>query len=220
MHGDAREITALVAMPRLLASLGFVVNERTRRCACTLHGGSNPSAFAWTDSGLWRCHSCGAGGDRIALIRAVRSCSFGEALRFLASLAGVEFEQDKRADTERLRQERQAEEHAADLLAHAEHGLLLELADELESLRKIWRAAIAMLEPPGPKSSIAEDGLRFACGALRRADAAYALIAFAAPSVRARFALHPELRPALIDAALEDGFVADECGYRFEVPGQ
>jgi hypothetical protein len=88
---DAREVAALVGMPELLRALGFDVNARTRRCPCVLHGGENPSAFSWREDGLWRCHSCGAGGDRIALVRAVRECGFREAVRFLAGLAGVEY---------------------------------------------------------------------------------------------------------------------------------
>lgn len=85
------EISAAVDMSRLLEALGLGVNLRTRRCACQLHGGSNLSAFAWTDSGLWRCHSCGRGGDRIALVRAARRCSFREAVHFLAEVAGVAY---------------------------------------------------------------------------------------------------------------------------------
>jgi hypothetical protein len=52
---------------------------------------------------------------------------------------------------------------------------------------------------------------------LRRADAAYVIAAFAAPKVRYRFALHTEWRAELVAAALEDGFVANQNGYRFEV---
>jgi len=84
-----RDIAALVPMADLLASLGFPVNTRTRRAPCLLHKGSNASAFSWTDAGLWRCHSCGQGGDRITLIRAVRGCSFREAMEILAGMAGV-----------------------------------------------------------------------------------------------------------------------------------
>ncbi len=86
---DARQIAGLVAMPRLLTALGFEVNERTRRARCLLHGGSNPSAFSWTDDGRWFCFSCGRGGDRISLAREARQCGFREAMEFLAGLAGV-----------------------------------------------------------------------------------------------------------------------------------
>lgn len=35
---NVREIAALVPMARLLETLGFEANERTRRCTCILHG--------------------------------------------------------------------------------------------------------------------------------------------------------------------------------------
>jgi len=63
-------------MPRLLGELGIEANKRTHRGPCPIHGGSNPTAFSWTDAGLWKCHSCGAGGDKIALVRAVRQFPF------------------------------------------------------------------------------------------------------------------------------------------------
>src|SRR5712691_2912375 len=92
---DAREIAVLVPTAQLLAALGFDVNERTRRCACILHGGANPTAFSWREDGRWHCFSCGRGGDRIALVRAVCGCSFREAVTFLAQLAGVEYRVQK-----------------------------------------------------------------------------------------------------------------------------
>jgi phage/plasmid primase-like uncharacterized protein len=91
MSANAREIAALVPMPRLLEALGFRVNEKTRRGPCLLHGGKNPTAFAWREDGRWCCYSCGAGGNHFTLIRAVRNCSFPDAVGYLAGLAGVEY---------------------------------------------------------------------------------------------------------------------------------
>lgn len=112
---NAHSVAALVPMPGLLAALCFDVNERTRRSPCLIHGGKNPSAFAWRDDGRWYCHSCGAGGDKFALVRAVRQCSFREAVGFLAALAGVEYHPSKlsRAEVERVRDKRERAEGAA-----------------------------------------------------------------------------------------------------------
>lgn len=134
---DARQIAALVAMPRLLPSLGFEIINRTQRCACILHGGTNPTAFSWTEAGLWKCHSCGAGGDRIALVRAARRCSFREAVEFLAALAGVDFRLKRVSRQEvaqRLRQREQAE-HAA-----------WQIADEAARLRRYYTDAMHRAE--------------------------------------------------------------------------
>ncbi len=134
---EAREIAALVPMPRLLATLGFEVNERIRRCACRLHGGSNPTAFAWREDGYWRCFSCGRGGDRIALVRNARECSFREALEFLAGLAGVKFRFHRRSrvDVAITRRRRDRAERAA-----------WRIADEIGRLRRYYTDALHRCE--------------------------------------------------------------------------
>jgi hypothetical protein len=112
---DPRQIAQLVPMARLLETLGFAVNERTQRAPCRLHCGSNPTAFSWLEDGRWHCHSCGAGGDRLALVRAARRCSFREAVEFLAVLAGVKYRAHRVSKEEivRTRQRRQRAECAA-----------------------------------------------------------------------------------------------------------
>ena len=102
---NAREIAAV------LLALGIEVNFQTRRAACVLHGGSNRSAFSWTDTGLWKCHSCGAGGDLIELIRAARNCGFAEARAFLEDLSGVRFARP-RASAREIEQARIVRERA------------------------------------------------------------------------------------------------------------
>ena len=48
---EARQIAALVAMPRLLATLGVGVNGRTRGAPCLLHPSSNPIALSRMEAG-------------------------------------------------------------------------------------------------------------------------------------------------------------------------
>jgi len=228
MQSDARQIAALVPMVVLLAALGFTVNPHTRRCACILHGGNNPTALSWTvDSGLWRCHSCGAGGDRIALVRAVRQCSFREAVEFLAGIVGVEYHAGKlsRTEFERARQQREAELATARLLVDAEQTVLQETRETvwaLNDLRRNVSRRLNELENGKPErwpgeTDWAWEVLRFVYGAIARVDTAYCIAALSAPIERAAFALHPEQREAMIQAALEHGYVVDSNGYRFEV---
>jgi hypothetical protein len=134
---NAHKVAALVPMPGMLRALGFEANERTRRCACVLHGGSNRSAFSWTDAGLWKCHSCGAGGDRIALVRAVRNCGFHEAMKFLTQLAGVRLlpHRISRWEVERARQRRERTEAAA-----------WQIRDEVLRLRRYYRDGLHRAE--------------------------------------------------------------------------
>ena len=136
---NGREIAALVSMDRLLESLGFDASERTRRCACILHGGSNRSAFSWTNDGLWKCHSCGAGGDKIALVRAIKRCSFREAIDFLAALAGVAYtaEHVSRDEIQRARLHRQRLERAAWAIRDEELRLLSYYRNGLHRIERL-----------------------------------------------------------------------------------
>jgi len=223
---NAREVAALVLMSRLLAALGFTVNERTRRCPCVIHSGSNLTAFSWSEEGLWHCHSCGAGGDRIDLVRAVRQCSFGEAVEFFATLAGVrvadgEFSAERRC----VQAKCEADQVAARFLLNAENNALREARQNLWALNRLQRKVsrrLGELENGKPERRPEEidwawDALQFVHGAIARADTAYCIAAFSAPVERAAFALNPEQCEAMIQAALERGIVADSRGFRFEV---
>lgn len=227
MPSDPREIAALVPMSRLLRELGFEANERTRRCACILHGGSNHSAFSWTESGLWKCHSCGAGGDRIALVRAAKECSFREAVEFLAVLAGVEFKPGlvSRETIERQKQLREREAAEANALLGLEFEAWQETQDVVLQLEGIRRNAGRRLdtihrgEPerwPG-ESEFAWEALAEVYRQMLRAAAAYYVISFAPAKDRFAFTFDAQAREYLRDEALESGWVADEKGHRFEV---
>jgi len=83
---------------QLLRDLGFEVYRRSSReirCACRVHGGDNRSAFKMnTETKNWVCFSHGChedlGYDVIALVRKMKNISFGEAVRYLENLAGVD----------------------------------------------------------------------------------------------------------------------------------
>jgi hypothetical protein len=215
---DARKVAVLVAMPRLLAELGFEVNTRARRCACIIHGGSNPSAFAWTDSGLWRCHSCGRGGDKIALVREVRQCSYCAAVDFLASLAGVEYS-PSRVSLHGSTSARAALSRSAELLADAERIAWREVRDSCHAFDWIREAVTARLEAihaGGRERFHGEE--RLAQMALRDADladAAYTLISFAQLHDRLGYLHGGHEREAFVREALERGGVyTGACGGR------
>jgi hypothetical protein len=134
---NARDLDVLVPMTQLLGALGFQVNECTRRAACVLHRGSNPTSFSWQEDGRWHCFACGAGGDRIALIRIVRSCSFREAMSFLALLAGVTYSPRiySRLKPDQLRARRERATAAA-----------WQVRDEILRLRRYYRDGLHRAE--------------------------------------------------------------------------
>ncbi|HEY4739910.1 MAG TPA: CHC2 zinc finger domain-containing protein [Candidatus Acidoferrales bacterium] len=223
----ANEVAAHVPMVEMLRVLGFQVNERTRRGACILHGGSNPTAFSWQEDGRWHCFSCGAGGDRIALVRTVRQCGFRESVQFLADLAGIEYRVNQISHDEiaRARHEREAELATARLLVVAENDALREARENLWALNDVRRMVSARLDDirngacerwPG-EWEFGWHVLQSIADQIPRADTAYCITSFAAPDERARFALHAEQRDAMVQGAFERGYVANAKGYRFEV---
>jgi CHC2 zinc finger len=224
---DARELAALVPMSALLSMLGFDVNERTRRAPCLLHSGSNPTAFAWREEGRWHCFSCGRGGDRIALVRAVRQCSFCDAVEFIAVLAGVEYKPGtvSREALEVQKRIRESETAQADVLLHLELSAWRNEQDEVARLEAIRRNAGKRLdaiyrgEPERWRDEMehAWGALAEVCRQMPRAAARYYVISFAPAKDRFVFALDAQAREQLTDEALERGWVADAKGYRFEV---
>jgi CHC2 zinc finger len=227
MPVEASEIATLVPMPHLLESLGFDVNGRTKRCPCLLHGGSNPSAFSWTDAGLWRCHSCGAGGDKISLVRAVRNCSFREAVEFLAALAGIELGAIRmnRTAIDQVQAEQAAVRRDASVALAVDSSSWQERRDTVLQLEAIQRNAGRRLQEIGeglPERWCGETD--WCWGALAEvsrqmpdAAAAYAIASFGKFRDRLGFALDPRVAKRLIAEALDAGHVADDRGYRFEV---
>lgn len=65
----------------------FGVQFRGRRCKCPIHGGSNPTSFAFNRESFY-CHSCGARGDTIALIMELSGSGFRESLELAGNMAG------------------------------------------------------------------------------------------------------------------------------------
>jgi phage/plasmid primase-like uncharacterized protein len=224
---NARDVVARVSMPEVLRALNIVCNARTRRAPCVIHSGSNSSAFVWRDSGLWHCHSCGRGGDKIALVREVRQCSFREAVEFLAALAGVEYRHGlvSRGTLERQNRHRERETAEADSLLAREFVAWCEARDLVLQLEAIRRNAGKRLQAMhrgaqerwAGEMDLAWEALAEVYRQLPRAAAAYNVISFAAAEDRFAFAMDTEARGKLLEEALDRGWVADSKGYRFEV---
>jgi len=74
---------------------------------CPFHGEKTPSFHVHPDKGYFMCFGCGAGGDVITFVRKLDSLDFNDAVRMLASKAGIELEaEDPRAA--RTRSEKEA----------------------------------------------------------------------------------------------------------------
>jgi DNA primase catalytic core len=72
---------------------------------CPFHAEKTPSFHVHPDRGFFKCFGCGTGGDVITFVQKSENLDFGEAVRTLATKAGVELEPENpraaRARTER-----------------------------------------------------------------------------------------------------------------------
>lgn len=223
----AQDVAARTPMERLLAELGFRIDTRSRRAACILHGGDNRTAFSWTDGGLWYCHACGKGGDKLHLVMAARGCDFKGALKFLAALAGFELadSHELRDALAQRRRERARLEVAAAWLQALEHDALLACADEvhrLEAIRRNVEGRLAAISRGDPERFIGEaelawSALKYVADEMPLAAAAYTVIAFDNELNRAQFVLRPEEGGTVAAEALLSGGITDDRGRLFEV---
>ena len=74
---------------------------------CPFHAEKTPSFHVHPDRGFFKCFGCGAGGDVITFVQKLENVSFGEAVRALASRAGIQLEPEN-PRAARARSEREA----------------------------------------------------------------------------------------------------------------
>lgn len=74
---------------------------------CPFHAEKTPSFHVHPDRGFFKCFGCGTGGDVITFVRKLENAGFGDAVRMLASKAGIELEPENPGAT-RARSERES----------------------------------------------------------------------------------------------------------------
>jgi CHC2 zinc finger len=223
MQPCASSIADAVSMPKLLTYLGIPVNERTHRSRCLLHGGTNPTAFSWTEAGLWHCFHCGRSGNKFGLVKAALKCDFREALKVMAVLAGVDLANVANISAAERRRvnARQQKERRLDLAAERyqalERGILCHYAARLRMLYQVEGLVAFCL-----KESVrfGFDSTEFWWDALARVYgecwetlAIWTLLAFAKEDTRQRFVLFHQRRLQMVVEVLDAGGVADDRGH-------
>jgi CHC2-type zinc finger protein len=219
-YPSPRSIADAVPMTRLFNHLGIAVNEQTHRCPCLLHGGANPTAFSWTEDGLWHCFSCGRSGNKYDLIQSALKCDFREALKVMAVLAGVDLGAVSPSQRRRVRALQRKERRldiAAERYAALERGWVSDYARRLRLLDRLEIFAGFCLRD---SLRIGFGSMEFWCDALARIYgkrwqtlATWLLLAFGTEDTRQRFVLYESQRSALLAEVLDAGGVVDDRGH-------
>ena len=184
---------------------------------CPFHDERTASFHVNVTTNRAHCFGCQWNGDVFAFLQAAEKVSFSEAVRKVAALTGVALDNLPASEAEKLRQERELERRRAEAYAHAERKLQIELADELDWLRKLRRKADECIAE-GRKLELAWSALQFVAYQLPRTDTAYMIVAFAEAETRMKFVLRPGERDTLIAEALDRGFVRGESNHTGHTP--
>jgi hypothetical protein len=220
----AKLIADKVPMARLLIYLGIPVNERTHRSACLLHGGTNPTAFSWAQNGLWHCFSCERSGDKYDLIQSALKCSFREALKLMAVLAGVDLGVVSPTQRRRIRSQQRYERRldiAVERCVALERRWVCYCARQMHLLDRLESFVALCLRD---SLHFGFDSTEFWCDAFARvygkrwqALATWLLVAFGPEDKRQRFVLYKNQRSMLLAEVLDAGGVLDDHGYWWEL---
>lgn len=90
----------LVEAVRSVSPIEHIIGEhvRLRRSGtqfagrCPFHADGTPSFYVSPAKGVFHCHGCGAGGDAFEFVRILHQCSFPDAVKILATRAGIKVE--------------------------------------------------------------------------------------------------------------------------------
>lgn len=123
---DASDIVRLIGEVVVLKPKG-----REYAGLCPFHDDHSPSMLVSPSKGIFKCFSCGTGGDVLSFVRKFHRMEFREALEFLAQRAGIELSRRPREAAEQaagisrsdlLRASGLAAEYFRAILQHPEHG--------------------------------------------------------------------------------------------------
>ncbi len=110
MPYDGSIVQEIQAKVDLLAYVSQYVTLRKRGREyvglCPFHAEKTPSFSLNAEKGVWHCYGCNAGGDLITFVRRYENVEFPDAVRMLATRAGIELRETE--DFRRRRSEREA----------------------------------------------------------------------------------------------------------------
>ncbi|TFH25799.1 toprim domain-containing protein [Candidatus Bathyarchaeota archaeon] len=111
---DVIKELANIKIEEILDALGIEYKSKYNYvvCACPIHGGNRQDAWSWhVDRGIWTCFSKGCheqhGSDIFGLVKAMRDCSFMDAVDFIKGFVNLSMSPD---ELQKLRDQRENRE--------------------------------------------------------------------------------------------------------------
>lgn len=90
MGNELEEIKARIDVAELIQEyIKLIPAGQNFKACCPFHNEKTPSFVVSPEKQIWHCFGCGAGGDIFEFIKRIESVEFVEALKILASKAGV-----------------------------------------------------------------------------------------------------------------------------------
>ena len=81
------DIKNATSLPDLVSH--YTKLNRYNQALCPFHADKNPSLSVSPKKKLWYCHACNIGGDAIKFIMLAEKIDFPQAVKMLASQAGI-----------------------------------------------------------------------------------------------------------------------------------
>lgn len=102
MHSPVTQIKERLTIADVIG--GYIKLEKAGihfKARCPFHNEKTPSFFVSSDRGSYHCFGCGRGGDIFTFVQEIEGVTFAEALKILATRAGVTLEKiDQKATDE------------------------------------------------------------------------------------------------------------------------
>ncbi len=128
---------------------------KNHKALCPFHNERTPSFIVSPDRQTWHCFGCNTGGDAISFLMQIEHLEFPEALRSLATRAGVSLSAKPRREASGVKEKLLAINHLAEsfyhylLLSHpsgvAARSYLAERGVTLDSIKR-WKLGVAPSE--------------------------------------------------------------------------
>jgi hypothetical protein len=216
-HFDLEQIRSRLSILDVLRKHNIRVRHRNR--ADDTCKGRSGGTLGFTVS-KWHCHRCQAGGDVFSLYMHLNGCTFADAVKELAAVAGIRAVEIDGRQLDEARKDRAGQAQAALEIKRGIRNLRLHYRNQVQCFEGILREMRELIDV-----STTSEAERETCGSvintaldeLREFVAGYYLLAFGTQAEQEEFFRDPGRRNAAVAGVLSRGIIRDDRGHVMEV---